>query len=343
MKIHIGLSALTVLICSASAHSGQPEDFCTNLKHGVTFEVIDLGNLSSHNHPIVNDINNRGTTIGMIYAAVGSSRTFAHNDAYGIVDLNVAPDPTSVNVTSINDYGSIIGVKSLPGEMPRAFLLQKGSVTQLGVLPNGDNSSWPTKINSEGLIVGISWKGVHPSNAVYWNSNGVAIPLGLPIDSRPADVNDSGSIVGRIEQQAFHWKNGQVTILPPLEQGSPSQAFRINNLGRIIGISKRSYFYRTLYWTLENGSYIPHEVRVPLEFQNLSGFSIDLNNRDYILGKVGNQHYVYHIGTRMFLKLTLPAQLGYTDLTVKAINDKCEIVADVRRNLEPLGIKLRAH
>lgn len=70
----------------------------------------------------------------------------------------------------------------------------------------------------------------------------------LPLGGRAAlanDVNGSGRIVGGLDpfdqlRQAFTFKTGTTTILPPLPGGRTAEALGINKNGDIVGWSEGS-------------------------------------------------------------------------------------------------------
>src|SRR5207247_3774481 len=85
----------------------------------------------------------------------------------------------------------------------RAFLWEEDELTNLGVLPDGGDSSYATDINSAGQVVGlVEGYGDDGRVAFLWQ-NGTMIDLNtlIPADSgwtllEAWAINDAGQIVG---------------------------------------------------------------------------------------------------------------------------------------------------
>lgn len=141
--------------------------------------------------------------------------TFGGPDSYLETDNGVNGAPNQV----INSQGRVAGWADTSTPDPyapicfntdcfvsHAFQWQKGTMTDLGVLPDGQNGSaaW---ISDTGLIAGQS-------------QNGLIDPL----------------VPGFPELRAVLWKNGQIIDLGTLG-GNESSAFSVNNRGQVVGVA----------------------------------------------------------------------------------------------------------
>ena len=135
--------------------------------------------------------------------------------------------------------------------MPHAFLWQNGVMTDLGVLPGGDDESWAAAINNLGQIVGH----VGPHRSRDLRNDVAVVPLRERRHDRPAraqqesyavDINDSGVVVGTMRAgggishwHAYIYADGVVTNLNSLIPAGSGlhllYANGINNAGQIVG------------------------------------------------------------------------------------------------------------
>lgn len=142
------------------------------------------------------------------------------------------------------------------------------TLTDIGDLPGGFNSSVARGLNNLGQVVGESSTtnalGQTVNRGFLW-SNGVMTNLGdLPgggDTSIARGINDSGQIVGQSSTnvngttvtRGFLWQNGTMTMLGDLPGGlDNSVAFAINNAGQIAGSSIAEVGTRAV--TFQNGT-----------------------------------------------------------------------------------------
>lgn len=156
------------------------------------------------------------------------------------------PDVYSMELFGANDAGQSVGtLKEFDGYNFEAFMLDKGKVIALGVLP-GAIASEALAVNAHGVAVG--WSGFSSRvsrNAVLWQPDGtifnLAPGLGTPM-SEALDVNAYNQVTGwmgttSIQAHAYIWHSDKVIELPLLpEPGAYSTTGRaINDLGNVCG------------------------------------------------------------------------------------------------------------
>ena len=61
-------------------------------------------------------------------------------------------------------------------------------------------------------------------------------PLPGHYGSMATDVNEAGTVVGSSDDLlGYHWSAGVIKALPPLDSGTWSQAYGVNDLGDVVG------------------------------------------------------------------------------------------------------------
>ncbi len=127
----------------------------------------------------------------------------------------------------------------------RPLMAQSGYVVEdLGALA-GDTSSVAWAINTNGDVVGWSAGPAGTRAFLYTNGGGMVALPGLPDKPRTVarDINDSGLIVGSANAggtdlgRAVLWSDGSVQDLGTLGTGFYSEAWGVDNLGRVVGWS----------------------------------------------------------------------------------------------------------
>jgi len=116
------------------------------------------------------------------------------------------------------------------------------SVTDLGDLPGGENSSEAFAINNSGQIVGMS--GVANGSHAYLWQNGVMTDIGVPGDQHSSiayDINDSGHVAGHSfgdspYNRPFLYHDGSMIDLGDFGGGG-ANAGSVNNSNEVVGIS----------------------------------------------------------------------------------------------------------
>jgi probable HAF family extracellular repeat protein len=146
---------------------------------------------------------------------------------------------------SINNNGDIVGQSDTTTYgSSHATLWNNGSVTDLGALPFGANST-ANSINNKGQIVGSSnlYASTTRTHATSWN-NGALTDLGTlgGMNSQALSINDLSQIVGfsdtpnNVAQHATLWSDNTIIDLGTLG-GIDSFAYDINMASQIVGWS----------------------------------------------------------------------------------------------------------
>ena len=178
---------------------------------------------------------------------VGASSS-AGSVRWVITRLEAGNGWVATDVVAINSRGQIIGNGCPPvagcGES-HAFLWQRGKMTDLGTLGEGDSRA--LGLNEGGVIVGSSsakalFAATLLQRAVRWQ-NGRIGELDTPVgsQSQALAINDRGQIVGWSEtkagvRHACRWQDGRVIDLGTLG-GAQSEAVAINGSGEVVGWS----------------------------------------------------------------------------------------------------------
>lgn len=174
----------------------------------------------------------------------------ANATGYSFTELGTLGGNWSI-ATAINNAGQVVGSStiSVNSFTPQAFIWTSGQIKGLGTL-GGSNSS-AADINDLGQTVGFSYLGgnLGPVPTVWHNHSITSLSPNVQSFSRARGINNSGQIVGELDNSATLWSAGDSTYLGSL--GGLSIASDINNSGKIVG----NYFVGNSY---ERGNPIRH-------------------------------------------------------------------------------------
>jgi probable HAF family extracellular repeat protein len=134
--------------------------------HALLWEngkATDLGNLGGQTGQAGGnagyDVNNRSEVVGGSDLAGDTTfHAFLWTRKTGMQDLGTLSGDVASNAISINDGGSVVGVSLDPNFNPRAFLWEKGVMTDLNTLVVGDSPLYlltGCSVNSRGEITGL--------------------------------------------------------------------------------------------------------------------------------------------------------------------------------------------
>ena len=191
-------------------------------------------------------LNNHGAVVGRYYCPLWTTAlAFLWTPEEGFVTLPLPPGVNSMRADDINDAGMIVGSYSLPGGGTRAFVYQDGEYTVL-LPPPGSNYIGASAINNQGMVAGAHSLGANPSqpSAYMWTAEDGFTYLGVMNGpySQAYHIGPAGHVTGWtgsiLDQRAFVWHEGELTILPPTPGGIASSAGGITADGLLVGTGR---------------------------------------------------------------------------------------------------------
>jgi probable HAF family extracellular repeat protein len=250
--------------------------------YAVTWTEIDFPGAST---TAIFGINNNGDLVG----AYLNSRSFTIHgfaDIGGVFTTVDPPGAVGTNAYAINDSGAIVGRFSNDNQTNHGFLLQGTTYTTID-FPGAINT-WCAGINNAGQIVGyyedatFKTHGFELSGTTY-----TTIDVSPGTSTLARGINNNGDIVGIIttgpqnQPSGFLISGGVTTILQAPVPHSRTQAFSINDLGRVIGYVFDQQHARGLSYF--NGNYLLlSDPNIPRTDQL---YTYGINNAGSIVGE----------------------------------------------------------
>lgn len=224
------------------------------------------------------------------------------------LDIGGFRDNVYTQPFAINDADEIVGSSLSDANEPFAFYWKDGKMTKLQNL-GGLGGSTALAVNDKSQIVGYSGMPFDPRDyvpgldqggrphAVLWE-NGKIKDLGTFANSSDLysstayDINNSGQIVGELDDHAVLWDNGAVNNLGTLG-GDNSRALSINDSGKIVGYADaKNGRQHAVLW--DNG--VARDLSKGTPFENLESRALSINNKNQIIGvgsvKVGDTYWI---------------------------------------------------
>ena len=121
----------------------------------------------------------------------------------------------STYVSALNDKGAVVGTANDANFVGRAYVYEKGRMTDLGAGP----MSQAIDINNQGAIVGMYYRDLKESTFISERGR-LRQLFTSPERTRPKAMNNRGDVVGQMaaENGAFLYKDGTVTRLDQLPE-----------------------------------------------------------------------------------------------------------------------------
>jgi probable HAF family extracellular repeat protein len=194
------------------------------------YKVIFLGTFGG-DQTVATGINDLDEVVGysQLPGNTGAQNAFLYKNGK-LIDLDPNPKDFASWATGINHYGQIAGYAA-NSQTTLAFLYQRGTLTSFG---NPSVPSITSGINDSGDIVGTNI--VNGNFVPFLNQNGIITQLGTIASGQALAINNQKQIVGYSGSHAFLYQNGALIDLGTLG-GTESQAYAINNLNQVVGLS----------------------------------------------------------------------------------------------------------
>jgi probable HAF family extracellular repeat protein len=154
----------------------------------------------------VYDLNQAGQVVGYSnFPGGGNGHAFLWSEATGMLDLGTLGGSWST-ASYVNDLGEVIGYSLLPGDaVIHVFSwTAAGGMVDLGDFERGTYSFLRGYSNKGQLVGGYYAGGGGVINGFSWTRAGGFVDLG-PIPGGPIAVNDSGLVLGRVEDRVALW------------------------------------------------------------------------------------------------------------------------------------------
>jgi probable HAF family extracellular repeat protein len=307
------------------------------------YTVTDLGTIGGAASTEARAVNNSGDIIGVLTLDSGATSGFLYKDG---VMAGVPLNPFDINQTGVISGSRLAGSQNALTE--HAFIYSNNTLTDLGTLPNPNNSSRGNRINSAGQVAGVSYYifGVYQMNSIFLYSPGQmnSVYSGGPnlgqTSGELLDINDIGQVAGSVPFNAgsgscFHaflYANGTRRDLGALPGHQCSSGQAINNRGDVAGVS------RTDVSTFEERLFI-YSAGVLHDLGSLGGcpscghsYVTAMNNSGQIVGfywPAGGapfSAFLYTDGLLTDLNSLIPADSGWILKTANDVNERGEIV-----------------
>jgi len=198
--------------------------------------------------------------------------------------MHAIPVPTRITAVLIG-LALVVGLESPTALGASVEATTCRSPVDLGLLGDFPNSS-ARAINDAGVVVGIAHGTDFQGRPILWR--GDQAMLLSASQGMANDVNEDGTVVGSVRDaagflHAFGWADGQLDLLPDLENGSVASA--VNARGDVVG-SVRSPSDNDLPAGWRDGQL----MLLPMPSGRAFGAAVDINDDGDIVGIVGQTY-----------------------------------------------------
>jgi len=209
--------------------------------------------------------------------------------SYQVIGLGNLGGPATAY--AINNNGVVTGTSGTPFGDYKGFVWSGGSLIELGGLPLS-LQHYAVGINNSGTIVG-SAAGADGYVPTQWK-NGEISTVGSGVGNGMA-INESGSVAGTLNGQAFRTVNGQVQSLGTLMGGNWASAYGINASGEVAGYGNTATGAMRAFVST-NG-----QLQQIGTFGGSSSYGMAINNAGQVTGHATNgvgysQAFLYQAG-----------------------------------------------
>jgi probable HAF family extracellular repeat protein len=223
------------------------------------YGLLDLGSLSTNPIDVSNNLAIGGLINSSSQVAGTNLNTFAPTFWNGVASVSLSTLGGSMgSAYSVNNASVITGWSTINGDDSawHATVWNGSTTTDLGTL--GGTNSEGSDINNANQVVGWSHT-LNDNNyhATIWNGT-VATDLvglgGISSDSEAFAINDNSQVVGWSEnssgvRRATSWVGNNIVDLGALSDSGDSEAYDINNAGRIVGVSAFGSVDHAVMWS----------------------------------------------------------------------------------------------
>ncbi|HKS58427.1 MAG TPA: hypothetical protein VJS12_24230 [Steroidobacteraceae bacterium] len=203
------------------------------------------GEIQEVGSAILRGINDRSVVSGEFRGGPGAEGAFFWHDG-DMFFLQAATGERLLFATDINNRRQAI-VSYVAGQSIGPALWRRGEITKLDP-PPGFSGSSARRLNNHGVVVGAVGSPGTNSFPAMWQ-DGTVMQIALPpgaIGGAAGDINDRGTVVANADFDgqpfghtiAYLWKDGEITLLPPLtSEHQTSGVGSINNHDIVVGAS----------------------------------------------------------------------------------------------------------
>jgi probable HAF family extracellular repeat protein len=319
-----------------------------------SYQVTEIGDSSLVTPCVATALNDAGITGGSCAQAVTATINAASWNRGVKTNLGMLPNGHYALATAINSLGVTVGDADAGDWQPRPFVTYNGRL--LNIDPSGGANMRAIGIMDDGTIFGNYAKGLSGNtsawSAVYYlpepgkpdRYRRYELPRVAGGDSKSNGVyanasNKSGQVAGMVQnslvgQRGAFWNNDAahtVVTLQPLEGGSQSIAWGINDLGQAVGGSWTPFVGdRAVMWN-NDAAHTPIDLGVLPG--DISSTAIAANAAGQVIGvsvSPANERraFLSQAGAMLDLaSLIAPEDGAWTIQQVFAINNSGQILA----------------